>query len=160
MTRTSTLIAALAVAGALASPSLASAQDMMCEDTSARVARSFIQTTRNKSQIGFMLRLDVRNRQATIMGVQGTRIIRPSRHPLTEGADGRQVVMNWTDNNNMPRTVTITFNTDGSFFGRTEEVPVNAQANALACGLMGSDLCGMMSVSAQTEISRVCWARD
>ena len=137
----------------------ASSSEMMCEGRSARITRSFADTSRNETHVTFMLRLDRANRQATIMGVQGSRVIRPGRHPLADGAGQTQIVMNWTDSSNTPQSVTVTFERDGSFHGRTPESPVNTQAGALACGLM-ADLCGMMQMTAQTEISGVCWSRD
>lgn len=136
-----------------------STDEMMCEGRSARITRTFADTARNERPVTFMLRLDRANRQATIMGVQGSRVIRPGRHPLTGGPGQAQIVMNWTDSTNTPQTVTVTFERDGSFHGRTAESPITTQAGALACGLMG-DLCGMMQMTAQTEISGVCWSRD
>lgn len=137
----------------------ASSSEMMCEGRSARISRTFADTSRNETPVTFMLRLDRANRQATIMGVQGSRVIRPGRYPLTGGAGQTQIVMNWTDSSNTPQSVTVTFERDGSFHGRTAESPVNSQAGALACGLMG-DLCGMMQMTAQTEVTGVCWSRD
>lgn len=153
------LLATALVATATAADAQTPAREMMCEGRSARITRNFAQTARNETPVTFMLRLDTANRQATIMGVQGARVVRPGRHPLTGEARRPQIVMNWTDSTNTPQNMTITFERDGSFHGQTGQVPVNTQAGALACGLMG-DFCGMMQMTAQTEIIGVCWTRD
>lgn len=129
-----------------------SARQMMCEGHSARITRTFAETSRSSAD-HLHAATGSRQRPCDLHGRAVREYYSRRPTPLSSGSDAAQVV---TDNSNMPQTMRITFEREGSFHGETGDLPVNSQAGALACGLMAQEFCGMMSMTAQTQLSSVC----
>lgn len=130
---------------------------LACEGTAARiVAGGMMGTDRNEYSIAFHVRATPGSPEVAIMGVGGTRILKPGRYVASFHGGSVTLTMPWIDSNNHPQTLTLTIDPRGDFSGETVESMPDA-ANAL-CGLLG-DSCGLMRVAIRIEMSGTCWGK-
>jgi hypothetical protein len=138
-------------------PALPAIKVMACEGTASTVVNNaMIGTSRSESNIGFGVRINPAASELAIMGVQGSKNIKAGRHLMQR--DGSNYVVNipWTDSNNVPQTLTMSFDRQENFSGITEESMLRNPAADMLCSFMGG-YCEALQYSMKREYTGVCW---